>query len=99
MIYQIIQIYNIFAVNIIESKIKMYKEMYEESKTLPEFFQRLSRTIKREEKCRFFKGWLDSFIKSKITVTREWNIDIYPKITILKDINIKSKHKTRKQRK
>ena len=52
---------------------------------LPEFFQRLSKTIKREERCRFFKGWLDSFIQSRVTIIREWNFDIYPKITIIKD--------------
>ena len=67
--------------------------------SFPEFFQRLSKTINSKEKCRFFKGWLESFIHNKITVTREWNFDIYPKITIIKHTNIKSKHKTRKQRK
>jgi hypothetical protein len=98
-IHDIIRMKNVFAVNIINTNIQMYTEMYEESSTLPEFFQRLSKTIKREEKCRFFKGWLDSFIKSKVTIIREWNFDIYPKITILKHTNIKPNHKTRKQRK
>ncbi len=98
-IYHIITDNNIFAADIIRTKMQLYEKMYEESETFPDFFQRLSKTIKREEKCRFFKGWLESFIHNKITVTREWNFDIYPKITIIRNTNIKSKHKTRKQRK
>jgi hypothetical protein len=81
-IYQKIAMNNVFAANIINANMQMYEEMYEESKTLPEFFQRISKTIKHEEKCRFFKGWLNSLINSKITVIREWNFDIYPKITM-----------------
>jgi hypothetical protein len=76
-IYHTIAINNVFATNIIQTNMQMYEEMYEDSNTLPEFFQRLTRTIKREEKCRFFKGWLNSLINSKITVIREWNFDIY----------------------
>jgi hypothetical protein len=81
-IYHTIATNNVFAADIIKTNMQMYEEMYEESETFPEFFQRLSKTIKREEKCRFFKGWLNSLINSKITVTREWNFDIYPKITM-----------------
>ena len=98
-IYSIIAEGNTLTANIIDTNKEMYKEMYEESETLPEFFKKLSKTIKREEKCRFFKGWLEEFIHKKITVTREWNFDIYPKITVIKHSNIKPKHKTRKQRK
>lgn len=98
-IYSIIAEGNTLTANIIDTNKEMYKEMYEESETLPEFFKKLSKTIKREEKCRFFKGWLEEFIHNKITVTREWNFDIYPKITVIKHSNIKPKHKTRKQRK
>ena len=88
-IYHIITDNNTFAVNIIESNKKMYTKMYEEAKTFPDFFKKLGRTIKPEDKCRFFKGWIDSFVNSKITVIREWNFDIYPKITIINNANIK----------
>jgi len=98
-IYSMIAEGNTLAENIIDANKKTYEKMYEKSETLPEFFQKLTKTIKREEKCRFFKGWLEEFIHSKITVSREWNFDIYPKITVIKDTNLKSKHKTRKQRK
>ena len=86
-----------FAANMIETNKEMYEKMYEESETLPEFFQRLSKTIKREEKCKFFKEWLEEFIKKRISITFHWNFDIYPKITLIKEIKIKNK--TRKQRK
>lgn len=95
-IYDII-IENTFAKNIMITNKEMYEKMYEESETLPEFFQRLSKTIKREEKCRFFKKWLEGFIKKRINIIRVWFFDIYPKITVIKEIKIKNK--TRKQRK
>lgn len=98
-LYTIIKMNNIFATQIVNSNLQFYINMYEESKTLPEFFQKLNKTIKREEKCRFFKGWLDSFIKSKITITREWNFDLYPKISVISQTNLKSRNKTRKQKK
>ena len=95
-IYEIIT-KNTFAKNIMSTNKEMYENMYEESETLPEFFQRLSKTIKREEKCNFFKEWLEKFIYKNISVTNAWNIDIYPKVTVIKEIKIKNK--TRKQRK
>ena len=85
-VYMEISTFNVSAGNIIWSKMQMYEEMYEKSETLPEFFQKLSDTIKVEEKCSFFKGWLRPFINSKVDVIREWNFDIYPKITIIKGI-------------
>jgi len=85
-IYHIIRMNNVFARDIIWSSMEIYEKMYEESESLPEFFQKLSNTIKVEEKCKFFKGWLPQLIHSKITLTREWHFDIYPKVKIIKDI-------------
>ena len=85
-IYHIIRMNNVFARDIIWTSMENYEKMYEESETLPEFFQRLSKNIKLEEKCKFFKGWLPQLIHSKITLTREWHFDIYPKITVIKEI-------------
>ena len=55
-----------------------YKNIFENSKTLPEFFNKLSRTIPREDKCSMFRGWLPLIIK-KFTgeIPRDWIIDIY----------------------
>jgi len=96
-IYAVMVTSNPSAANIVYPNMEMYENMYEESETLPEFFQRLSKTIKREEKCNFFKEWLEKFIYKNISVTNAWNIDIYPKVTVIKEIKIKNK--TRKQRK
>ena len=96
-IYHEIQMNNVFARDIIWTSMENYEKMYEESESLPEFFQKISKLIKLEERCLFFKGWLNSLVNSKVDVSRDWNFDIYPKVTIIKDIKIKNK--TRKQRK
>jgi len=96
-IYAVMVTSNPSAANIVYPNMEMYEKIYEESESLPEFFQKISKPIKLEEKCKFFKGWLSSFINSKVDVIREWNFDIYPKVKIIKDI--KTKQKTRKQRK
>jgi hypothetical protein len=96
-IYHEIRMNNVFARDIVYPNMEMYEKIYEESESLPEFFQKISKLIKLEERCLFFKGWLRSFIHSKIDVSRDWNFDIYPKVKIIKDI--KTKQKTRKQRK
>jgi hypothetical protein len=83
-IYHIMRMNNIFARDIIWASMQEYEKMYDESETLPEFFQRLSKNIKLEEKCKFFKGWLPQLIHSKITLTREWHFDIYPKVKEIK---------------
>jgi hypothetical protein len=96
-IYAVMVMSNPSAANIVYPNMEMYEKMYEESESLPEFFQKISKPIKLEEKCSFFKGWLSSFINSKVDVIRQWHFDIYPKVKIIKDI--KTKQKTRKQRK
>lgn len=95
-----IQMNSNFASTILHSNLEKYKEMYEQSETFPEFFQRLSRTIPRKDKCRFFKDWLLPLIESNVTIKRTWYFDLYPKITVIQQSNMKLvKHKTRKQRK
>jgi hypothetical protein len=96
-IYHEIRMNNVFARDIVYPNMEMYEKIYEESESLPEFFQKISKLIKLEERCLFFKGWLNSLVNSKVDVSRDWNFDIYPKVKIIKDIKIKNK--TRKQRK
>jgi hypothetical protein len=85
-IYAAIAMTNKSASDIVTPNMEMYEKIYEESESLPEFFQKISKPIKLEEKCSFFKGWLRQFINSKIDVIREWHFDIYPKITIIEEI-------------
>jgi len=95
-IYAVMVTSNPSAANIVYPNMEMYEKIYEESESLPEFFQKISKPIKLEEKCKFFKGWLSSFINSKVDVIRQWHFDIYPKVKIIKDI--KTKQKTRKHK-
>lgn len=53
------------------------EEMYRSSKTYPLFFKKLSRTISKEKKCAFFKGWFENFIESFVVIPRNWYIDLY----------------------
>ena len=57
---------------------QQYKTFFETTKTLPDFFYKLARTIPREDKCAMFRGWLP-LILEKFTgkIPRDWIIDIY----------------------
>jgi hypothetical protein len=66
-----------FAMNLIKADEDTYKNMYEESKTFPEFFRKLSDFIGKENRCVFFKNWLQEFIKSYINVEKRWIIPLH----------------------
>jgi len=67
-----------------------FKTMFQNSKTLPEFFQMISKKIERNDKCRFFKDWLERFIESYVMIHRVWYFDLFPKIEVI------GKNRTRK---
>jgi hypothetical protein len=85
---------------IVDNNYEIYRQMFDSSETIPEFFQKLSRTIPRKERCKFFKGWLMDYIFSKITVDRTWYFDLYPKIEVIQPSNMKPvvHHKTRRNK-
>ena len=88
-----------YPTNIISSNLEKYKEMYESSETLPDFFIQLSKTLKREQKCKFFKDWLFNFISSRIQIERMWYFDLYPKIKSIQQTNLKPiKNRTRRNK-
>lgn len=74
---------NIYTKQIMEQHHELFKNTFEESSTLPEFFRKISRVVPRESKCRFFKDWLEDFIKQYVTIEREWTIDLYPRIEVI----------------
>ena len=86
---------NSFANSIIKGNEEEYETIYNNAANLPEFFKELSKKIKREEKCRFFKGWLETFIGSMITIERRWYFDLFPKIEEIKILS-KRRNTTRK---
>jgi hypothetical protein len=67
---------NNFAINYISTNLDYYKIVYEESVTLPDFFKKLSELVPRSDVCKFFKDWLEWFIKDYISVESHWIYDI-----------------------
>jgi hypothetical protein len=67
---------NFFAHDYITRDIQIYENMYNNSDTFPDFFKTLSNAIPREQRCAFFKGWLEYFIGSYVAISRDWIIDI-----------------------
>lgn len=67
---------SVYAKNIILENEELYKTLYESSDTFPVFFKKISNVIGKENKCKFFKTWLQEFINSYVTITRKWTIKI-----------------------
>jgi hypothetical protein len=65
-----------YPLDIIKNNEDKYKIMYNESLTFPDFFKSLSKSIDRENKCKFFKEWLQEFINSYVKVSRRWIIQL-----------------------
>jgi hypothetical protein len=102
---------NEYATNIIEKSLSKYESMYNSFKTFPEFFQALNKLVSKQEKCNFFKDWMESFIRKYVRYIRDWIIDIDHNPTLGNVLNISQvrpmgsrtrsrrqrSHKTRKQ--
>jgi hypothetical protein len=96
----IVRTNNSFALEIIENNFDFYKNIYDNTKTFPDFFKEISKTILKKDKCKFFKDWLYGFISSKITIDRTWYFDLFPKIYVIQQSNIKPlRNKTRRNKK
>lgn len=65
-----------YPLDIVKNNEEKYKSMYNESLTFPDFFRTLSKSIDRENKCKFFKEWLQEFINSYVKVSRRWIIQL-----------------------
>jgi hypothetical protein len=70
---------NYFAQQQIKNNMEKYETLYNNSKTFPDFFVELSKSILKKDKCKFFKDWLESFLQDKMKIqnTRVWYIDLY----------------------
>lgn len=75
-LHAFISINNKYASAYINDHLGNIKNLYDESKTFPDFFIKLSKQIERTNKCRFFKTWLEDFIASRIPIRRTWYIPI-----------------------
>lgn len=89
---------NNFAKTTINDNKQKYQELWNKSRTLPEFFKKVNQTIPREDKCLFFKGWLEDIIKPYISIERSWQFDLQPKIASIQELNmLPLLNQTRKQ--
>jgi len=67
-----------FTKDIFDKNYSEFEEIFKKSETLPDFFKEINRKIKRSDKCRFFKDWLERFINSYIHIERVWYFDLEP---------------------
>jgi hypothetical protein len=65
-----------FGHNFMKENIDQIKEVYENSKIFPDFFTKIRDIVGTEDKCKFFKSWLQQFINSIIKINRRWIIII-----------------------
>lgn len=73
-------------VGMVCNSIDLYEKIYNESETLPDFFRALNKTIPREDKCKFYRGWLPDFIYSHVrTIDRTWYFDLFPKMEYIEE--------------
>ena len=73
---------NNFALKFISQDLDKYEKLYEVSETFPDFFSVLSNLVPRNDRCRFFKDWLEAFIKEYIHVESYWIYDIPNRIKL-----------------
>ena len=67
------------------------KDIWDTSPTFPIFFKTLSKMITKENKCNFFKTWLEEFIKQYVRIERTWIIDIDKNETLKNVLNSSTK--------
>jgi len=65
-----------FTKDIFSKNNNQYRQIFEESSTFPEFFMKLNTTIKKKDKCKFYKFWLEQFISQYVIIMREWYFNI-----------------------
>jgi hypothetical protein len=82
--------------NVFKEKYSEYEKIYNSSKTFPDFFIVLSKTVPKEHICNFFNSWLNTFISyiMDIPIQRRWYIDLY---TVQKG-GTRKRRKTRRRR-
>jgi hypothetical protein len=94
-IWKIIVTKNDFAATRILADELKFKEAYDASSTLPEFMIRMRDIVGSNDKCKFFKGWLEIYMRMFVSIERDWVIDL--ENDTLKHVNVsKSRPMSRK---
>lgn len=97
--YNIILNKNMYAKELVNENYENYENIFKESETFPDFFSKINKLIKKEEKCRFFKSWLYDFIESQILIERTWYIDLFPKVELISKLNFNRTRNNQTRRK
>lgn len=92
---KLIQNGSVFTRDIFNKRKDEFEQYFNNSETLPDFFKIISKKINRNDKCRFFKDWLETFISSQIFIDRTWYFDLFPKI---EPISTLTKRNTKKRK-
>jgi hypothetical protein len=67
-----------YAYNMLRLHNNDFRNMYEQSDTIPEFFLKLSKFIPKNDKCLMFKEWIKHFVIKHVgEIDRKWVIDVY----------------------
>lgn len=67
---------NRYTYKMTHDNIAEFKKIYLESDTFPHFLQEINHIIPIQFRCRFFKDWLEDFIKQYIIIERDWYVDL-----------------------
>lgn len=74
---------NIYTSTMVEDNKEQYEKLYIETTTFPQFLRAINDSIPNQFRCRFFKDWLEDFIRKYIHVERDWYFDLYPRFDII----------------
>ena len=92
---------NEYAISKLHENMEKWENAFASTTTLPMFFQTISKDIPKSDKCKFFKGWLEMFISSRVRIHREWVFDlsdkVYPKKLTRHGTRRQIRHQTRRQ--
>jgi hypothetical protein len=82
---------NDYATSKLFPELASIEETYNTSSSFPEFFQYLNKHyVTKQDKCKFYKDWLEEFINSKVHVRRSWKINIETNPVLGNVLNVSS---------
>lgn len=86
-LWKIIITKNDFATKTILGDEAKFKHIFDSSKSLPKCMRRMKDLIEPIDKCKFFKGWVEEFMRSFVYIERDWVIDIVSNHTLKNVLN------------
>lgn len=87
---------NKFTKDVIVANEALYETIFKTSPTWPQCITLMRDEIKKEDRCKFFKGWLETLVFSYVPNERQWIIDIVNNDTMKNVLNTTSARPIRK---